>query len=270
MERSALMRGDGRPVRVSSQYHVSPSSMPPPTAPMMRAASARSPRPSPASASASRAAARPSRSARARRDETPSAAMTSGGTSAAMRERNPSVSMRVMGRMAQVPAASPPQNVLAPAPYGLTTPRPLTTTRIIRRSAPCPRGDIPRDGSCRTHLGEDEPREAVEGVELLREVLPFLDGDPEPLFHGHRELDEVERVQPERAVHALGQGGLERHVGGPPRVEAQPVDDDGLQLVQHFLLRHAPPFVMVRSAASPRQRPCSRRSPAPPSCRHIA
>src|SRR4029450_1755522 len=49
MDRTAVMRGDGRPVRFSSQYQASPSSMPPPTAPMMRAASARSSRPSPSS-----------------------------------------------------------------------------------------------------------------------------------------------------------------------------------------------------------------------------
>ena len=42
--------------------------------------------------------------------------MTSAGTSAAMRERKPSVSIRVMGLIAQVPAVRPVQKLLTPAP----------------------------------------------------------------------------------------------------------------------------------------------------------
>ncbi len=42
--------------------------------------------------------------------------MTSAGISAAMRERKPSVSMTVMGLIAQVPAASPLQKLFTPAP----------------------------------------------------------------------------------------------------------------------------------------------------------
>src|SRR5207247_2255061 len=38
--------------------------------------------------------------------------------------------MSVMGRIAHVPAAIPAQNVLTPAPKGLTAPRPLTTTAL--------------------------------------------------------------------------------------------------------------------------------------------
>src|SRR4029453_12373051 len=242
------MRGEGRPVRVSSQYHASPSSMPPPTAPMTSAASARSAAPRPASARASRAAARPRRSARARRGETPRPAIASPGTSAATRARKPSVSMRVTGRMAQVPAASPAQNVLVPAPYGLTTPRPLTTTRLMRGGAPAGR-------SCPPHLGEDVAGETVERVELRGEVLAFLDDDAEAVFHRHRPLDEIEVVQSQRPLDPLGKGGLQRHVGSPPRVEPQPLHDDGLQLVEHFLLSHPTPFVMMRSAVSPRQVP---------------
>ena len=42
--------------------------------------------------------------------------MTSAGTSAAMRERSPSVSMTVMGLIAQAPADRPVQRLLTPAP----------------------------------------------------------------------------------------------------------------------------------------------------------
>src|SRR5215813_12643273 len=261
------MRGDGRPVRVSSQYQASPSSMPPPTAPITSAASARSAGPRPASASASRAAASPRRSARARRGETPRLAIASAGTSAATRERKPSVSISVMGRMAQAPAASPAQNVLVPVPYGLTTPSPLTTTRLIRGAAPWARSRLP-------HLGEDEAREAVERIELLGEILAFLDGDAEPVLHRHRELDEVERVKAQRALDPLGERRLQRHVRGPSGIEAQPLHDDGLQLVEHFLLRHPLPFVMMRSATSPRHAPVNPSGSASgsgcPSCRRSA
>ena len=115
IDRSALICDEGRP-RAISQYQSSPSSMPPPTAPMSSAASRRAAPSRPASARASRAAARAIRSARERRREAPSAPMTSAGTSAAMRERKPSVSMTVMGLIAQVPAASPFQKLFTPAP----------------------------------------------------------------------------------------------------------------------------------------------------------
>ena len=69
-----------------------------------------------ASASASRAAARARRSARERRREAPRVPTTSAGTSAAMRDRKPAVSMTVSGRMAHSPEARPVQKVLAPAP----------------------------------------------------------------------------------------------------------------------------------------------------------
>ncbi len=115
MERSAPIRDEGRP-RAISQYQFSPSSMPPPTAPTRSAASVRAAPSRPASASASRAAASAIRSARERRRDEPSAPMTSAGISAAMRERKPSVSMTVMGLIAQVPAASPFQKLFTPAP----------------------------------------------------------------------------------------------------------------------------------------------------------
>ena len=116
MARRAPILGEGRPVRVSSQYHASASSMPPPTAPTKSPAQARSVGERSASASASRAAAIAKRSARARLREGPSEASTSAGTSAPIRERKPSVSIAVSGRIAHVPLASPVQKVLAPVP----------------------------------------------------------------------------------------------------------------------------------------------------------
>ncbi len=117
--------------RARAQYQLSASSMPPPTAPTISAAPARSARPSAASSSASPTAPSASRSARERRGEL----ATSSGTSAAMRQRKPVASTRVIGRMAQVPAARPAQYVFTPAPKGLTAPRPVTSTRLMRRRA---------------------------------------------------------------------------------------------------------------------------------------
>jgi len=87
IERRARMPRAGRP-RVSPQYQSSPSSMPPPTAPTIRAASRARAAGSPASASASRAAASAMRSARERRRETPRAPITSAGISAAIKQQN--------------------------------------------------------------------------------------------------------------------------------------------------------------------------------------
>ena len=103
------------------------------------AASRRSAAESRASSSASRAAVSASRSARARRADPPIVP----GTSAAMRERNPSVSISVMGRIAHAPAVIPCQNALTPAPKGLTAPSPVTTTvrprRPLTAGSPAPR-----------------------------------------------------------------------------------------------------------------------------------
>jgi hypothetical protein len=46
------------------------------------------------------------------------------GTSAAIWQRKPSVSIKVMGRIAQAPLLMPSQYALTPAPNGLTTPSP--------------------------------------------------------------------------------------------------------------------------------------------------
>ena len=117
--------------RARCQYHASASSMPPPTAPTISAVSARSARPIPASSSASRAAARANRSARDRRAEPP----IESGTSAPIRQRKPSVSINVSGRIAQTPPVRPSQYALTPAPNGLTTPSPVTATGLTRRAS---------------------------------------------------------------------------------------------------------------------------------------
>ena len=126
----ARARGSGAaPPRARCQYQASASSIPPPTAPTISAVSPRSARPIPASSIASRAAARANRSARDRRAEPPSES----GTSAPIRQRKPSVSIRVIGRIAQTPPLIPSQYALTPAPNGLTTPRPVTATGFTRR-----------------------------------------------------------------------------------------------------------------------------------------
>src|SRR4029450_7018487 len=55
-----------------------------------------------------------------------------------------------------------------------------------------------------------------------------------------------------------------------PGIEAQPLHDDGLQLVQHFLLGHPAPFVMMRLATSPRHAPVSPSGSGCPSWRRRA
>ena len=79
---------------------------------------------------------------------------TSAGTSAATRERSPSVSMAVTGRMAQAPADRPVHRLLTPAPYGLTAPSPLTTTR----------GDAARVIPARTWTGRSAPGSRGRGT----------------------------------------------------------------------------------------------------------
>ena len=105
--------------------------MPPPTAPTISAVSVRSARPIPASSSASRAAASANRSARDRRVEPP----IESGTSAPIRQRKPSVSIRVSGPIAETPPVMPSQYALTPTPNGLTTPSPVTATGFTRRES---------------------------------------------------------------------------------------------------------------------------------------
>ena len=131
IERSAAAQLGTRSPCARAQYHASASSMPPPTAPTISAASRRSTRPRPASSSASPAAPSARPSARERRGEAPG----DSGTAAAMRQRKAAASKRVSGRMAQAPAARPAQYGLTPTPNGLTAPSPVTTTGLMRRRA---------------------------------------------------------------------------------------------------------------------------------------
>ena len=123
------LRDAGRRRSVWAQYQSSPSSIPPPTAPISSAASA----PLAPLADPSRRGLRgprPARSGPRASVATTSRAcsMTSAGISAAMRERKPSVSM-TRDRLDRAGAGGEPgQKLLTPAPYGLTTPSPLTTT----------------------------------------------------------------------------------------------------------------------------------------------
>src|SRR5439155_16585222 len=94
--------------------------------------------------------------------------------------------------------------------------------------------------------------------EVLGEVLGLVDHDAETLFDGDRELDEVVRVEADRALDALGQRRLHGGLARPPRVELEPCRQDRLQLVEHFLGFHHPPRVPVglsRGATAPPGRP---------------
>ena len=97
-------------------------------------------------------------------------------------------SMSVTGRIAHAPAARPAQYAFTPAPNGLTTPSPVTTT-----------------ASCAAEPPRDEARQRVEGGEVRGQILGFVQDDAEALLDGDRQLDEVERVEADGAVHALGQ-----------------------------------------------------------------
>src|SRR6266498_5439665 len=89
-------------------------------------------------------------------------------------------------------------------------------------------------------LGQDEAGEALEREELVGEILGLVDHDPEALLDGHRQLDEIQRVEPQRSLHALGQRGLECHLGRAPRIESEALDGDDLELVQDLFLGHPP------------------------------
>ena len=113
IERSAPIRDEGRP-RASPSTSPRPRACrrrprrrgaPPPRAGAVQARVAPGPRPRPRARSGPRASV----------GGTPSVPYhVGGGTSAAMRERKPSVSMTVMGLIAQVPAASPVQKLFTP------------------------------------------------------------------------------------------------------------------------------------------------------------
>ena len=105
--------------------------------------------------------------------------MTEAGISAAMRERKPAVSMRVIGLIVQVPAASPDQKRVTPAPYGLTTPSPLTTTS---RQPPWAPGRLM---PCSPLSGPCLDRSTVSGVQPEGARLPLLSAAPHhPAFTG--------------------------------------------------------------------------------------
>src|SRR5204862_7502532 len=167
--------GSSSPSRARRQCHASASSMPPPMPPITTPAGRSSAGVSAASATASSAAASASRSARERRREARGTSPT--GTSAAIRERNPSVSKSVPGPVAHRPAARPVQNGERPSPYGLATPIPVTTTRLT-----------PARASARfTPGGPDEAHEAPQRGEVLDDVLALLDHHAEALLERDRQ-----------------------------------------------------------------------------------
>src|SRR5262249_42587787 len=206
--------GSSTPSRSRRQYQASASSMPPPIPPTTTAAGRRSARSRPASPTASSAAAPPNRSAR--RPRRAPAGRATAGTSAAIRARNPSVSKSVTGPMAHRPPARPAQNGARPSPYGLTTPTPVTTTGLTG-AAPSRR---PSSGRL------DEADEAPQRGEVLDDVVALLDHEAEALLQRDRQLDEIQGVEAQRAVHALGQGRVEGDTGEPLRLELEPLHDD--------------------------------------------
>src|SRR5207245_9198183 len=99
----------------------------------------------------------------------------------------------------------------------------------------------PRSASPGLCSRDDEAGERVERQEVLVEVLRLVHHDREALLDGDRELDEVERVEADRALDTLRQRRLERHIGRPSRLELEPRHENCLQLVEDFLGIHRAP-----------------------------
>ena len=123
--------------------------------------------------------------------------------SAAIRERKPAGSKRVMPRVAVRPSASRSQNAGTPMPPGATTPMPVTATRrVTRRPQSVPGGPRPRRRLCRVGrrrvLGVDvaELRARGERAEVedhaglhvadVAEAVAHVGGDQEPLVGPQR------------------------------------------------------------------------------------
>src|SRR5260221_3331858 len=83
---------------------------------------------------------------------------------------------------------------------------------------------------------------------MWNEILGLLHRDGEPLLDRDAELDEIERVEADRAIDAFRQRGLHREIGDPTRVKLQTADENHLQLVQHLFRFHQVSF-RVRSGA---------------------
>src|SRR6185295_9203136 len=84
----------------------------------------------------------------------------------------------------------------------------------------------------------DEANERAERAEVRRHVLPVLDDDAESLLQGDRELDEIERVETERALDTSRERSLGGQRGQARRVEPEPLDDDVPQLSDDCSLVH--------------------------------
>src|SRR5689334_1363472 len=100
-----------------------------------------------------------------------------------MRTSCPAVSKAVMGPMPLRAASRPDQFAAVPTPSGVTSPRPVTTTRRGRY----------RKVLLQVLL------DVVDGVLDRADVLRLFvrDLDVEDLFHRHHELDDVQGVGPQ-------------------------------------------------------------------------
>src|ERR1700730_555323 len=100
----------------------------------------------------------------------------------------------------------------------------------------------------------------AERVKVRRQVLRLIDHEPKPLLDADRQLDEVERIEPERSFDILGQRGGQGKIGEPARRELEPLHHDVLQLFEHLVGLH--PHLLWTSWSRPtgRTAPRCRRS----------
>src|SRR5215470_137167 len=74
---------------------------------------------------------------------------------------------------------------------------------------------------------------------MWRQVLRLIDHEPEALLDADRELDEVERIEPERSLHVLGQHGGQGQLREPARRELEPLHHDVLELLEYLVALHS-------------------------------
>src|SRR5262245_34917292 len=75
--------------------------------------------------------------------------------------------------------------------------------------APVRQARASRVGSGGSGAGVDVRHQRAERLEVRLQVLGLVHHEAEALLDGHRHLDEVQRVETERAVDPLGERGVE-------------------------------------------------------------
>src|SRR5262249_55878263 len=110
------------------------------------------------------------------------------GTWAAIRAGRSETSNDWMAPMPDSPARSFCQTRSTPRPSGVTSPIPVTTTRLM----PAPPGAVA--ATARSAVRLDKAHRILDGNDLLRRVVGYL--APELLLERHDQFDRIEAVGP--------------------------------------------------------------------------